>query len=277
MCVAGIAASSGMTLAPTMHLRGGDRKYFMAGNWKMNPATIDEAKSLAAEVVKSTEVCKKDMDVCVCCPYPFLATVADIVKGTKVSVGAEDVFTEEKGAFTGGVSISQLKSVGCKYVVIGHSERRHGNIASESDATFNKKTRITLDAGLEAILCVGETKDEYEAKLNKAVCALQLSKGLAGVTKEEMARVTIAYEPVWAIGTGLTATPEIAQEVHAFIRSHLTEMYDAETANSVRIQYGGSVAPNNVDALMACPDIDGALVGGASLVGEKFDKIVNFK
>eukprot|EP00961_Rhodomonas_salina_P038067 511948-Rhodomonas_salina.1 len=134
------------------------------------------------------------MDVAVCCPYPFLATVAELTKGSKVSVGAEDCFTEDKGAFTGGVSVAQIKSVGCKYVVIGHSERRHGNIASESDATFNLKTRKVLDAGLEVVFCIGETKEEYEAKLNKAVCALQLSKGLAGVSKEEMKRVTIAYE-----------------------------------------------------------------------------------
>jgi len=277
MCVAGASAMSSMNVAPTMRLRGGDRKYFIAGNWKMNPATLDEAKSLAADVVKAAESGKRDMDIAVCCPYPFLATVAEITKGTKVSVGAEDVFTEDKGAFTGGVSVSQVKSVGCKYVVIGHSERRHGNIASESDATFNLKTRKVLDAGLEAILCVGETKEEYEAKLNKAVCATQLSKGLAGVSAEQMKRVTIAYEPVWAIGTGLTATPEGAQEVHAFIRQHLTEMYGAEVAQAVRIQYGGSVAPDNVNKLMACPDIDGALVGGASLVVDKFSKIINFE
>lgn len=252
------------------------RKYFIAGNWKMNPDTLEEAKALAQEVVKCSEKSQRDMDICVCCPYPFLATVVDITRGTKVSVGAQDVFTEDKGAFTGGVSVAQVKSVGAKYVVIGHSERRHGNIAAESDAIFNLKTKKVLGAGLEAILCVGETKDEYEAKLNKAVCALQLSKGLAGVSAAEMKRVTIAYEPVWAIGTGLTATPEIAQEVHAFIREHLTGMYGAQVAQSVRIQYGGSVAPNNVDTLMACPDIDGALVGGASLQAESFDKIINF-
>ena len=146
-----------------------------------------------------------------------------------------------------------LKSVGVKYVLVGHSERRQGNIASETDDTINKKTRKVLDAGLSPILCVGETKEEYQLNLNKAICALQLSKGLAGVTKEEMARVTIAYEPVWAIGTGLTATPEIAQEVHAYIRSWLAQMYDKATADAVRIQYGGSVTPETVDSLMACP------------------------
>jgi triosephosphate isomerase (TIM) len=148
-----------------------------------------------------------------------------------------------------------LKSVGVKYVLVGHSERRQGNIASETDSVINKKTRKVLSAGLCPILCVGETKEEYELKLNKAVCALQLSKGLAGVTKEEMARVTIAYEPVWAIGTGLTATPEIAQEVHAYIRSWLAQMYDQATADAVRIQYGGSVTPETVDSLMACPGV----------------------
>ena len=162
--------------------------------------------------------------------------MAEVCKGSKVKVGAEDVFTESKGAFTGGVAISQIKSVGAEYVVVGHSERRHGNIASETDVTFNKKVRVTLDAGLTAILCIGETKDEYEAKLNKAVCAIQLSKGLAGVTKEEMSKIVIAYEPVWAIGTGLTATPEGAQDIHAYIRSWIADMYDQETADAVRIQ-----------------------------------------
>ncbi|KAJ1479953.1 Triosephosphate isomerase [Baffinella frigidus] len=273
------AAASGASVAPfhgSLRLRGGGRKYFLAGNWKMNPGTLEEAKALASAVVKSAEGQSRDQDVCVCCPYPFLAPVAEICKGTKVSVGAEDVFTEEKGAFTGGVSISQLKSVGVKYVVVGHSERRHGNIASETDNTFHKKTRVVLDGGLEAIVCIGETKQEYEAQLCNAVCDVQIRKALAGVTKEEMARITIAYEPVWAIGTGLVATPEAAQAVHAHIRATLVSMYDQETADGVRIQYGGSVAPDNVNSLMACPDIDGALVGGASLLADKFDKIVNF-
>lgn len=272
-------ASATMPLASAglpMRLRGGDRKYCIAGNWKMNPATLDEAKKLATEVVASAAKSKRDMEVVVCCPYPFLASVAEVCKGSKVSVGAEDVFVEDKWAYTGAVAISQLKSVGCQFVVIGHSERRHGNCASETDAIFNHKVRKTLDAGLCPILCVGETREEYEAKLNKPVCALQLSKGLAGVSKEEMQKVVIAYEPVWAIGTGLTATPQQAQDIHAYIRSWLAEMYDQETADSVRIQYGGSVAPDNVDKLMSCPDIDGALVGGASLVAEKFDKIIHF-
>ena len=160
---------------------------------------------------------------------------------------------DRRGAFTGGVSVGQLKSVGVKYILVGHSERRQGNIASESDTVINKKVRKVLDAGLSPILCVGETKEEYQLQLNKAVVALQLSKGLAGVSKEELARVTIAYEPVWAIGTGLTATPEIAQEVHAYIRSWLGQMYDKAAADAVRIQYGGSVTPETVDSLMACP------------------------
>eukprot|EP00281_Chroomonas_sp_CCMP1168_P018531 CAMPEP_0206236212 /NCGR_PEP_ID=MMETSP0047_2-20121206/13585_1 /ASSEMBLY_ACC=CAM_ASM_000192 /TAXON_ID=195065 /ORGANISM="Chroomonas mesostigmatica_cf, Strain CCMP1168" /LENGTH=300 /DNA_ID=CAMNT_0053660513 /DNA_START=40 /DNA_END=942 /DNA_ORIENTATION=- len=262
----------------SMRLKGGgERKYFMAGNWKLNPGTLDEAKTLASAVVKSAAANKRDSITCVCCPYPFLAPVAEIVKGSKVSLGAEDVFTEDKGAFTGGVAVGMLKSVGVEYVLCGHSERRSGAIATESDDLINKKVRKVLDAGLKPILCVGETKDEYTANLNKAVCAIQLTKGLAGVTKEEMAQITIAYEPVWAIGTGLTATPEIAQGVHAYIREWLAGMFDKETADKVCIQYGGSVTPESVDALMACPDIDGALVGGAALIADKFDKIVNFK
>jgi triosephosphate isomerase len=274
------ADASGPAAAPfhgAMQLRGGRRKYFLAGNWKMNPTTLEEAKELASKVVKSAEGQARDQDVCVCCPYPFLAPVAEICKGTRVAVGAEDVFTEDKGAFTGGVSVAQLKSVGVKYVVIGHSERGHGNIASETDKTFQLKTRKVLDGGLDPIVCVGETREEYEAKLCNAVCDVQLRKALSGVSAEEMSRVTIAYEPVWAIGTGLTATPEIAQAVHAHIRVTLADMFGKTVADAVRIQYGGSVAPDNVDALMACPDIDGALVGGASLVADKFDKIINFK
>jgi triosephosphate isomerase len=260
-----------------MRLKGGDRKYFIAGNWKLNPTTLDEAKDLATKVVKAASNSKRDMDTCVCCPYPFLGAVSEILKGSKVSLGAEDCFTEAKGAYTGGVSTGMLKSVGVKYVLCGHSERRQGNIATESDETINLKVRKVLDEGLYPILCVGETKDEYEANLNKAVCALQLSKGLKGVSKEEMKKITIAYEPVWAIGTGLTATPEIAQNVHAYIREWIAQMYDQATADGVQIQYGGSVTPESVDQLMACPDIDGALVGGASLIAEKFDKIINFK
>eukprot|EP00285_Hemiselmis_virescens_P016248 CAMPEP_0173389746 /NCGR_PEP_ID=MMETSP1356-20130122/13333_1 /TAXON_ID=77927 ORGANISM="Hemiselmis virescens, Strain PCC157" /NCGR_SAMPLE_ID=MMETSP1356 /ASSEMBLY_ACC=CAM_ASM_000847 /LENGTH=287 /DNA_ID=CAMNT_0014346981 /DNA_START=19 /DNA_END=882 /DNA_ORIENTATION=+ len=269
-------ADASVTGAP-LRLRGGDRKYHIAGNWKLNPATIDEAKTLASAVVKSTKDCKRDMETTVCCPYPFLAAVADVCKGTKVSVGAEDVFTEDKGAFTGGVSTSMLKSVGVKYVLVGHSERRHGNIAAETNEVINLKVKKVLEAGLLPVLCVGETKDQYEAGKCTEVCAEQLEKGLAGISKDDMAKITIAYEPVWAIGTGLVATPEAAQEVHANIRSWLEKAYDKATADKVCIQYGGSVAPDNVDKLMACPDIDGALVGGAALIAEKFDRIIKFE
>eukprot|EP00960_Hanusia_phi_P040621 754568-Hanusia_phi.AAC.1 len=289
-----VVECSGFYSSPVMQLRGGgDRRFLIAGNWKMNPESLDQAKALATSVVETSKSLKKDIDVCICCPHPFLTTSSDICKGSKVEVGAQDIFTEEKGAFTGGVSIKQVKSIGCKYVLVGHSERRHGNIASESNAVINKKVKMTIDSGLVACLCIGETKEEFEAKKNKEVCAKQLAEGLAGVTKEQLAHVVLAYEPVWAIGTGYTASPEIAQDVHKFVRQWLEENYDKATADSVRILYGGSVTPDNVDQLMACPgeraggarrshadltaaDIDGALVGGASLVGEKFARIMNF-
>eukprot|EP00283_Hemiselmis_rufescens_P005624 CAMPEP_0173435740 /NCGR_PEP_ID=MMETSP1357-20121228/15560_1 /TAXON_ID=77926 /ORGANISM="Hemiselmis rufescens, Strain PCC563" /LENGTH=288 /DNA_ID=CAMNT_0014400759 /DNA_START=6 /DNA_END=872 /DNA_ORIENTATION=+ len=272
-----LTVDASSAIGAPLRLRGGDRKYHIAGNWKLNPATIDEAKALATAVVKSAKDNKRDMETTVCCPYPFLAAVADICKGSKVSVGAEDVFTEDKGAFTGGVSTSMLKSVGVKYVLVGHSERRHGNIASESNDTINLKVKKVLEAGLLPVLCVGETKTEYEAGKCNEVCAEQLKTNLAGISKDDMEKIVIAYEPVWAIGTGLVATPEIAQSVHAYIRSWLESAYDKATADKIVIQYGGSVAPDNVDKLMSCPDIDGALVGGASLVADKFDKIINFK
>lgn len=261
----------------TLRLRGGDRQYFIAGNWKLNPATLDEAKTLAQAIVKSADGNKRDQTTAICCPYPYLASIGEICKGSKVSLGAEDCCVQDKGAFTGGVSTSMLKSCGVEFVLVGHSERRHGNIASETDAEINAKIRKILDAGLKPVLCVGETKEEYEGGLCNSVCSVQLTRGLAGVTKEEMSKITIAYEPVWAIGTGLVATPEVAQATHSYIRSWLAKMYDEATAAQVVIQYGGSVAPDNVDTLMACPDIDGALVGGASLIPDKFDKIVNFK
>merc|ERR1712066_56055 len=182
---------------------------------------------------------------------------------SKVGLGGQDCHWEAGGAFTGAVSTGMLKSVGCEYVLTGHSERRA--VFGDSDADVNKKTLKVLEEGLKAILCIGELKEERESGETFNVCDTQLTKGLAGVTAEQMANVVIAYEPVWAIGTGLTATPAMAQETHAYIRSWFVENYSREVADAVIIQYGGSVKADNVDELMACPDIDGALVGGASL------------
>jgi triosephosphate isomerase len=180
-----------------------------------------------------------------------------------------------KGAFTGAVSASMLKSVGVKWALAGHSERRV--IFGEDDEYINGQCLKLMEMGMSVMLCIGESETEFEQDLASAVCAVQLKKGLAGISKEDMSRVAIAYEPVWAIGTGKVATPEIAEKVHASIREIVADMYDQETADATRILYGGSVSPDTVDELMSQPDIDGALVGGASLDIEKFSRIINFK
>lgn len=192
----------------------------------------------------------------------------------KIKVGAQNAYFEEKGAFTGAVSAAMLKSCGVEYVLVGHSERR--SVFGESDTTINKVVHKIFEGGMIPILCIGETKDEYELGLNENICTLQLSKDLKGVSPEAVKKLVIAYEPVWAIGTGLSATPEIAQSVHAAIRKWLRKTYGDDVADAVRIQYGGSVTPETVDELMKMPDIDGALVGGASLKAESFARIVNF-
>lgn len=258
-------------------MAAGGRVPFIAGNWKMNPLDLDSAKALAKQVAELTTG-TENVEVAVIPPHPFLVPVGEqvgSVAGNRVTVGAQNLYIENQGAFTGAVSTAMLASVGCTYVLCGHSERR--SVFGDSDETVNRKVRKVLDAGLKPILCIGESKEEYEAGLNKEICAVQLGKDLAGVSAEEMDKIVIAYEPVWAIGTGLTATPADAQGVHAYVRSLLAEKYGDTVADGVRIQYGGSVTPETVDELMACPDIDGALVGGASLVADKFARIVGFK
>uniref|UniRef100_A0A7S2XYZ2 Triosephosphate isomerase n=1 Tax=Fibrocapsa japonica TaxID=94617 RepID=A0A7S2XYZ2_9STRA len=250
-----------------------DRVPFICGNWKMNPTTLEEAKALAEGVKSGCD--GSAAEVAIFTPHPFLYPVGKILDGSTVKYGGETVFFEDKGAYTGAVSASMLKTVGCEYVLAGHSERRV--LFKTDDSAISRKVRKILDSGMKPVLCIGESREEYEANLNKEICCIQLAKDLAGVSAEEMKLVTIAYEPVWAIGTGLTATPEIAQNVHAYIRSWVAGKYGQEVADEVRIQYGGSVTPETVDELMACPDIDGALVGGASLDAAKFSRIVNFE
>jgi len=249
------------------------RKPFIAGNWKMNPETVEEAVQLAKEIVESAKTSSAQVALCV--PHTFLYSVKQVVAGSNVELGAQSIYFEKKGAFTGAVSTSMVKSCGAQHVLCGHSERRV--IFKNDDSAINKKVRKVLDDGLSPMLCIGELKEEYESKLNKAVCAIQLAKDLHGVSKEEMARVTIAYEPVWAIGTGLTCDPQTAQDVHTFIRGWLKDTYDQSVADTTRILYGGSVTPETVDELMAQPDVDGCLVGGASLSAAKFGPIINFK
>jgi len=248
------------------------RTPLMAGNWKMN-TVLDEAVQLAKDV--GAAAAKADgVDVAVCVPYPFLTAVKDALADSKVDIGAQDCYWESSGAYTAAVSTSMLKSVGVSYVLAGHSERRA--TFGDSDADINKKTLKILEDGLKCILCIGELKEERESGETFNVCDVQLTEGLKGVSAEMMKDIVIAYEPVWAIGTGLTATPEVAQETHEYIRKWFVENYSKEVADNVVIQYGGSVNDANVDELMACADIDGALVGGASLKAESFSRIINF-
>jgi len=262
------------------------RQPIMAGNWKLNPGTEEEALTLADGVAKllGEETCALTDDeanemtcteVVIFPPFPFISKVKDTVEDIGLSVGAQNFFFEDKGAFTGSVSAGMVKSVGCEYILCGHSERR--TLFEEGDVNINLKVKKVLTEGMKPILCIGETKAEFDLNIKKEVCAMQLSKDLFGVTKEQMEDVVIAYEPVWAIGTGLVCGAEEANDVHVFIRECLTNMYDEEGAQQTRIQYGGSVTPESVDNLMAQPDIDGCLVGGASLVADKFSRIVNFE
>lgn len=218
---------------------------------------------------------RTDVDVAVFPPFVYIDEIARLLSSSPIRVGAQNCCDEASGAFTGEVSAAQLLDVGAQTVILGHSERRH--VYGESNELINAKMRHALATGLEVILCVGETIEEREAGKTENVVKDQLSGGLAQVAESDLARVTIAYEPVWAIGTGLTATPEQAQAVHSYLRGLLSGLYDTAAAEAMRIQYGGSVKPSNVAELMACPDIDGALVGGASLTADNFMPIVEFE
>lgn len=246
----------------------------IAGNWKENPLTLEEATSLGGSVAKSTADVE-GVEVAVIPPYPFIYPLIKDKEDSGMKLGGQNCFFEENGAFTGAVSTAMLESMGCEYVLCGHSERR--SVFLNDDNAINRKLRAVLRHNMKPILCIGETKSEYDAGLVKSICAIQLAKDLAGVSKEDMKQIVVAYEPIWAIGTGLSATPEIAQSVHSYIRSYIASAYGQEVADCVRIQYGGSVTPDTVDDLMAQPDIDGALVGGASLDAAKFHRIIHYK
>jgi triosephosphate isomerase len=246
------------------------RKKFIAGNWKMN-TTIDEAVALAKAVVGKMGAVA-DVDIAVCPPYISLKAVSDVVKGTSVKLGAQDVHWEAKGAFTGKVSCAMLKSVGAEYVIIGHSEQRQ--YFHETDETVNKKVKAALASGLLPIVCVGETLDERRTGRLFSVVEGQTKGAFAGVSKTDALKCTIAYEPVWAIGTGEVATPDQANEMHVFIRKQVAAMYDTGTAQTMRIQYGGSMKPDNAKALLALSDVDGGLIGGAALKADDFFGIV---
>ncbi|HEX2958645.1 MAG TPA: triose-phosphate isomerase [Chitinispirillaceae bacterium] len=246
------------------------RKKFIAGNWKMN-TTLAEAVELAKGVVESVGN-QTNVDVAVCVPYTNLSAVYDVVKNSKVKLGAQDVHWEAKGAFTGKVSCAMLKSVGVTYVIVGHSEQRQ--YFGETDETVNKKTKAVLASGLLPIICVGETLDERKNGKMDAVIERQTKGAFAGLSAEDALKCTIAYEPVWAIGTGETATPQQANEAHAFIRKILAEIFNKQTAEEIRIQYGGSMKPDNAKSLLGQSDVDGGLIGGASLKAADFKGIV---
>lgn len=249
------------------------RKPIIAGNWKMHK-TAGEGVTLVQELNALTNTVT-DVEIVVCPPFTTLAAVAGAVAGTNIGLGAQNMHWEDKGAFTGEIAPGMLKDIGCTHVIIGHSERRQ--YFAETDQTVNNKLKAALKAGLMPIVCVGETLSEREADATEKVVGIQVKGGLAGITAEQAAGIVIAYEPVWAIGTGRTASADDANAVCAFIRRTVAEMFGQDSADSVRIQYGGSVKPDNVAELMAKSDIDGALVGGASLEAGSFSKLVKFK
>jgi triosephosphate isomerase len=233
--------------------------------------TAASARSLAAEIVNGLTNAP-NVDVAVCPPFPYLAVVAEAIKGSQVRLGAQNLYPEKEGAFTGEVSPPMLTDVGCRYVILGHSERRH--LLGESDDFINRKVRLALAVGLKVILCVGETLSERESNATEKVVHRQLQSGFKDVPLEAVAQMVIAYEPVWAIGTGRNATPAQAQEVHAFIRLQISSLYGEKAAQTLPIQYGGSVKPENAGSLLWQQDVDGALVGGASLKADSFLAIV---
>ena len=248
-----------------------ERRKVVAGNWKMN-MTPSEAVKLVTEL--KPLVVNNDVDVVYCVPTIDIVLVVEGVKGTNVAVGAENMYFEENGAYTGETSASMLVDAGVKYVILGHSERRI--YFREDDAVINKKLHKALNAGITPILCCGESLEQRENDITMDWIKLQVKSGLIGVTAEQAASMIIAYEPIWAIGTGKTATTAQAQEVCQAIRGYIREMYDDATADAIRILYGGSVNGANAAELFAQPDIDGGLVGGASLKAD-FGKIVNYK
>ncbi|MHC4130741.1 MAG: triose-phosphate isomerase [Planctomycetota bacterium] len=247
-------------------------KKLVAGNWKMNTDANSSVALTEGIALKSQDIAGTKVDIMLSPPFVYLPGVIDAVRTENISVGAQDVYFESNGAFTGEISIEMLKDIGCTYVLCGHSERRH--VIGETDELINKKVAAAVSGGILPVLCVGETKDQRQADQTTVVVTTQLNNGLAGLNTEKASAVTIAYEPVWAIGTGLTATPQQAQDVHALIRNLLGEIYDQDLASDIRILYGGSVKPGNAAELMGQNDIDGVLVGGASLKVDDFIAII---
>jgi triosephosphate isomerase len=247
------------------------RKKIIAGNWKMNKL-VGEAVELAA-AIKASCATQADVEVVLCPTFTALRSVSDVIAGTSIKLGAQNMHWEKDGAFTGEISAGMLRDLNCQFVILGHSERRQ--FFHETDATVNRKVKAALAANLTPIVCVGELLEQREANQTEEVVTTQVTKSLAGLDETGFRRTVVAYEPVWAIGTGRTATPAQAQDVHALIRRVLARMCNPGAAQAVRIQYGGSMKPANAKELMAQPDIDGGLIGGAALDAKSFVEIVN--
>ena len=247
------------------------RKPIVGGNWKMNRGTPKESKEMLMNFVPLIKNIS-NVDVVIAPPFTSLISAYEIIKNSNITLGAQNMYYEEKGAFTGEISPSFLKDIGVEYVILGHSERR--NIFNESDVLINKKLKKALMVGLKPIVCIGEHLEEREAGRTKEIIRFQIDESFKDLNKDQIIQVVIAYEPIWAIGTGKTATPEQAEEIHMFIRELISQRYDQETADSVRIQYGESVKPNNAEVLFSKENIDGGLVGGASLQSESLAKII---
>lgn len=247
------------------------RRPLIAGNWKMNLSRTASVE-LTRDLVKQVGV-QDDVDLAVCPPHVYLETVGDIVKDSAIALGAQNMYHEANGAYTGEISASMLVDLRCRFVILGHSERRH--ILGETDVEINAKVLAAVTAGLTPIVCVGETLSQREAGTTTDVVVHQLDAALAGLSTEQMMQTVIAYEPVWAIGTGKVATPRQADDVHADLRKSIENHYNTEVAAGVRIQYGGSVKPENAESLLSQTNIDGALVGGASLNADMLSKIIS--
>ena len=250
-----------------------NRRPLIAGNWKMYKTPNEAAETARQLVERVADV--SDVDIMIAPTFTALAAVLKVIQNSPVGMSGQNLFWENEGAYTGEISAAMLKAAGCRYCIIGHSERRQ--YFGETDETVNKKIQAAIQAGLEPVFCVGETEKEREAEQTLTVLDKQVKKGLEGLILDQLGMLIIAYEPVWAIGTGKTATDDQAQEAHQFIRSLVEKNFGKSLSDSVRILYGGSVKPDNIAGLMSMPDIDGALVGGASLDAESFSKIVKFK
>lgn len=247
------------------------RRFIIAGNWKMNTSRA-AGTALASAIAAGSTDALKSVDVLICPPFPYLIPIVDAVAGTGVSVGAQNCYFEEPGAFTGETAVEMLQDVGVRSVILGHSERRH--VLHETNSDINRKVLKTLEKGLQAVLCVGELLEERTSHQTESVLDEQMAGGLKAVTAEGMQNVVIAYEPVWAIGTGQTASPGQAEAAHLHLREWLENVYGKDIAQTTRILYGGSVKPSNAEELLSQPNVDGALVGGASLTPENFLPII---